>query len=176
MGRKRKNQEEEGFPNKKANNTMEEEDNNSTISPSSKIQTLKIDVVSCNGQAIHQSTELGAVDLENIWTQSLGRKLEEVCGYTSLKNKSGEIRIQYQLKRSMSIKEIIKEQEFVYERSTVFATDNFKCKAVGLNEVRLAKVGETVKVTVNLPNFDITVAQIVEWISKFGKIKDGHRY
>jgi hypothetical protein len=188
MGRKRKPEEAQNSAEDTSNkrkpkmdhqptvNPPVQPNNQPAISPTSKIQVLKIDVFSCNGQAIHQSTELGAPDLENIWTQSLGRSLEEVIGYFASKNKSGEIRIQYQLKRPMSIRDIISEQEFTYERSTVFATDNFKCKAIGLNDVRQAQIGEVVKVTVNLPNFDITPDQIIEWISKFGIIKEGHRY
>jgi hypothetical protein len=55
-------------------------------------------------------------------------------------------------------------------------TDNFCIRVVGLGEVRQARVGKTVRVTVNLPNFDITPDQIIEWMSKFGKVKEGHRY
>jgi hypothetical protein len=147
-----------------------------TISPTSKIQVLKLDVIACNGQPISQNTELGSSDLENIWTQTLGRSIDEVNGYSSNKARSKDIRIQYLLKKPMSIKEIISENEFTHERSSVFATDNFRIRVVGLGEVRQARIGETVRVTVNLPNFDITPDQIIEWMSKFGKIKDGHRY
>lgn len=63
------------------------------ISPTSKIQVFKLDVVSCNGQAISQSTELGASDLEDIWKRTLGRTLDEIKGYTSSKGKNKEIRI-----------------------------------------------------------------------------------
>ncbi len=177
MGRKRKLQEPEQFPNKKANNMSKEDVMDlGAISPSSKVQVLKIDVFACNGQSIHQSVEFGAVELENIWTQAIGRSLLELSGYTSSKNQNGDIRIQYQLKAPMSIRDIVSEQEFIYERATVFSTDNFKCRALGLGEVRQATIGEKVKITVNLPNFDITPIQIVDWISKFGKIKEGHRY
>ncbi len=147
----------------------------SEISPSSKILIFKLDVNSCNGQPIDQHTELGAADLENIWTQTFGRSLEELSGYTSSK-RNKEIRIQFQLKNPLSIKDIANEQEFTYERSSVFATDLFRCRVVGLGDVRLATIGETVKLTINTPNFDITPDQILEWISKFGKVKEGHRY
>lgn len=155
---------------------MEVDNSEQAISPSSKIRIFKLDVINCNGQAISQSTELGAQDLENIWTQTLGRKIEELSGYTSTKTQKKEIRIQYQLKNPMSIRDIANEHEFTHERSSVFATDNFRCRVVGLGEVRQATKGETVKVTVNLPNFDITPEQVVEWMTKFGKVKEGHRY
>lgn len=145
------------------------------ISPTSKIRIFKLDITSCNGQPISQSIELGASDLENIWTQTLGRKLEEISGYTSTKTKSKEIRIQYQLQQPMSIRDIANEHEFTHERSSVFATDIFRCRVVGLGEVRQAAKGETIKVTVNLPNFDITSDQVTEWMSKYGKVKEGHR-
>ncbi len=146
------------------------------ISPKSKIILFKIDVISCNGQPIGRSTELGAQDLEAIWRDTLGRNLEELSGYTSNKGRtSQDIRIQYQLKQPMSIKDIASETEFVHERSTLFATDIFRCRILGLNEVRQAAIGESVKVTVSTQNFDITPAQILEWMSKFGKVKEGHR-
>lgn len=173
MGRKRKPQQSldprpEDTPKKQK---MEED----AISPSSKIQVFKIDVVACNGQPIDQSTELGAVDLEDIWTLTIGRALDELNGYSSTK-KNKEIRIQFQLKRPMSIREITNEQEFTHERSTTITTDIFRCRVVGLSEVRQAVIGELVKVTVAQPNFDIPVDQILEWLSKFGEIKEGHRY
>jgi hypothetical protein len=146
------------------------------ISPTSKIIVFKLDVIACNGQPIGHSTELGSQDLENIWSVTLGRSLEELSGYSSSKVKSKEIRIQYQLKSPMSIRTIANEQEFTHERSTVFATDLFKCRVVGLHEVRQANVGELVKVTVDKPNFDITPDQVIEWLSKFGTVKEGHRY
>ncbi len=144
------------------------------ISPSSRIKILKIDVVSCNGQAIHPNTELGAADLESIWALSLGRQAEELSGYTCSK-RNKEIKIQYQLKHPMSIKDLAHEQEFNHERSSIVGTDVFRCKVVGLGDVRTAIIGEIVKVTVATPNFDITPDQIVEWMSKFGDVMDGHR-
>jgi hypothetical protein len=149
--------------------------NEDAISPTSKIQVFKIDVIACNGQPIDQTTELGAVDLEDLWTLTIGRALDELSGYSSNK-KNKEIRIQFQLKKPMSIREITHEQEFNHERSTTVKTDIFRCRVVGLAEVRQAVIGETVKVTVAQPNFDISVEQILEWLSKFGDIKEGHRY
>jgi hypothetical protein len=146
------------------------------ISPSSKIQVFKIDIFQCNGQQISQNTELGAADLEEIWGLTLGRDLEELSGYMSSKGKNGEIRVQFQLKNSMSIRDIAKEQEFTHERSTVVHTEIFKCRVVGLGGVRLAGIGEIVKVSVALPDFDIQPEQIVDWISKFGIVCEGHRY
>lgn len=148
----------------------------SAISPTSKIQLFKLDIFLCNGQPIGQSTELGASDLEDIWTQTLQRSLEEITGYSHTKTRNKEIRIQYQLKNPMSIRDIAIEQEFTHERSSVFATDNFRCRVVRLGNVRQATIGETVRVTINLPNFDVTPDQILEWMSKYGKVKEGHRY
>jgi hypothetical protein len=149
--------------------------NEDAISPSSKIQIFKVDVFMCNGQPIDQTTELGAVDLEDIWTLTIGRKLDELAGYSSAK-RNKEIRIQFQLKNPMSIRDITNDQEFTHERSTTITTDIFRCRVVGLAEVRRAVFGETVKVTVIQQNFDVTVDQIIEWISKYGEVKEGHRY
>ncbi len=145
------------------------------LSPSSKILIFKIDIISCNGQQIAKDTELGASDLEDIWTLTLGRGLDEISGYSTTKPKGRDIRVQYQLKQPMSVRDIAKEQEFTHERSSIFSTDIFKCRVIGLNEVRKANIGEMVKVTVNKPNFDITPEQVVEWMSKYGKVKEGHR-
>jgi hypothetical protein len=146
------------------------------ISPTSKVFIFKIDIISCNGQPVSQYTELSSSDIEEIWTQALKRDTKELSGYTSSKAKSKEIRVQYQLKLPMSIRDIASESEYVYERITTSKTDIFKFKVIGLREVRQAQLGETVKVTVDKPNFDITPEQVVEWISKFGTVLDGHRY
>ena len=145
------------------------------ISPTSKIQLLKVDVTACNGQPVGKYIELGATDLENIWTRTLQQRIQALDGYTSFK-REGEIRIQFQLKQPMSIRDIATEQEFLHERESVLGTDIFKCKIIGLNNVRQATIGETVKATVVLPNFEILPEQIIEWLSKFGIIKEGHRY
>jgi hypothetical protein len=154
---------------------MEEQQEDTSISPTSRIRILKIDVTSCNGQAIHPNTELGSSDLENIWTQTLGRQAVELAGYTCSK-RNKEIKIQYQLKQSMSIRDIAHEQEFNHERTTIVGTDVFRCRIVGLNDVRSAVVGEVVKVTVATPNFDITPVQIIAWMTKFGEVLEDHRY
>jgi hypothetical protein len=154
---------------------MNEVDMAETISPSSKITVFKIDVISCSSQPI-SSLELGAEDLENIWTDSLLRELDEIGGYTSFKAKNNtEIRIQYQLSKPMSIRSIATEPEFNHEKTGAKGTEVLRCRVVGLGEVRVAEVGEIVKATIVLPNFEITPAQALEWISKFGKVQEGHR-
>ncbi len=146
-----------------------------TISPTSKINIFKLDVVSCNGKDL-SGIELGAPDLEDIWTNSLIRELDELAGYTATKVKGGtEIRLQYQLKKPMSIREIAWESEFNHERSTAKGIENLKCRVVGLGSLRPAKIGEKVKVTVIQPNFDVTPEQVLGWLSRYGGIHEGHR-
>jgi hypothetical protein len=145
------------------------------ISPSSKINVFKVDVISCSSQSI-SSLELGAEELENIWTDSLLRELSEIGGYTSFKAKNNtEIRIQYQLAKPMSLRSIATEAEFNHERTGARGTEVLRCRVVGLGEIRIANIGEIVKATVILPNFEITPEQAIEWISKFGKVQEGHR-
>jgi hypothetical protein len=146
-----------------------------SISPTSKITIFKLDVISCNGKDL-TSIELGAPDLEKIWTDSLIREIDELAGYTSTKVKGGsEIRIQYQLKKPMSIREIAWEVEFNHERDSSKGIENLRCRVVGLNSLRPAKIGEKVKVAIVQTNFDVTPDQIVAWLSRFGKVHDGHR-
>jgi hypothetical protein len=161
-------------PAKKRNmNQVEVMDTTGATSPT-KVTVLKIDIVSCNGKSLSK-TELGASDLEDIWTNSLLRKLSELNGYTSSKTKNfTEIRVQYQLKQPMSLRTIF-EAEFVHERSGAQGIEILKCRVVGLNDVRKAQIGERVKVTVNKPNFDVTPQQVIEWLSHFGACHDGHR-
>ncbi len=150
--------------------------NAKSISPTSKVTVCKIDVVSCNGNQLN-NVELGAVDLENIWTDSLLRELSELSGYTSTKTKNNtEIRIQYQLQAPLCLRSIAYEAEFTHERAGPKGVEILKCRVIGLNDIRLAKIGEKVRVTVLLPNFDITPDQIVEWVSKYGLVQEGHRY
>jgi hypothetical protein len=130
----------------------------------------------CSSQPV-ANLELGSLDLELIWTDSLLREITEITGYTSFKAKNNsEIRIQYQLSKPMSIRDIASESEFTHERLGTHGIETLRCRVVGLGEVREAKVGEIVKVTIILPNFEITPEQAVAWIAKFGKVSEGHRY
>jgi hypothetical protein len=145
------------------------------ISPSSKINIFKLDLVSCNGRDL-SSTELGASDIEKIWTEGIIRDIAELDGYTHYKvNGGSEIRIQYQLKRPMSIRDVALEAEFTFERTSAKGTENIRCRVVGLSNLRPAAVGEVVKVSIIKPNFDVTPEQAIEWISRYGKVHDNHR-
>ncbi len=145
------------------------------ISPSSRITVFKLDIVSCNGKPLN-SFELSSADLESIWTDSLLREALEISGYTSFKTKNNtEIRAQYQLKQAMSIRDIAFESEFNHERVGPKGVEILRCRVVGLGDVRQAAIGDRVKVTLLVCNFDITPEQIVAWMAKFGKIHEGHR-
>jgi hypothetical protein len=145
------------------------------ISPSSRITVFKLDIVSCNGKPLN-SIELSSADLEFIWTDSLLREAAEISGYTSFKTKNNtEIRAQYQLKQPMSIRDIAFEAEFNHERVGPRGVEILRCRVVGLGDVRPAKLGERVKATLLVSNFDITPDQLIAWMSRFGKIHDGHR-
>jgi hypothetical protein len=146
------------------------------LSPTSKISVFKLDVFSCNGRDL-SSVELGATDLEAIWRDGILRELGELSGYTSQKTRgNSEIRIQYQLKRPMSIRDVALEAEFNFERSTARGLEILKIRVVGLNNLRPAEIGERVRLSVIKPNFDVTPEQVIEWISRFGRVHEGHRY
>ncbi len=145
------------------------------ISPSSKISIFKIDVYSCNGKDLSQ-VELAAPDLEKIWTEGIIRDISELSGYSSTKVKNNsEIRIQYQLKRPMSIRDIALESDFAFERSAARGVEILRCRVVGLSNLRPAALGERVKVSVIKPNFDVLPEQVIEWLSHYGRVHEGHR-
>jgi hypothetical protein len=145
------------------------------LSPSSKITVFKLDVITCNGGDLRQ-VELAAPDLENIWEEGILRDLTELAGYTSIKVKNNtEIRIQYQLKKPMSIRDIALDAEFNFERSSAKGVEILRCRVVGLSNLRQAEIGEKVKVSVIKLNFDLAPEQIIEWLSFFGRVHDGHR-
>ncbi len=144
------------------------------LSPTAKINVLKLDVISCNGRDV-SLVELGAADLEKIWTEGILRELGELTGYTSHKGDS-VIRIQYQLKRPMSLRDIVLEAEFNFERSTARGLEILKVRVVGLSGLRPAAIGERVKLSIIKPNFDVSPEQAIEWVSRFGRVHENHRY
>jgi hypothetical protein len=146
---------------------------NEQLSPTSKISVLKLDVVSCNGRDL-SLVELGAPDLEKIWTEGILRDLSELTGYTSYKGDS-TIRIQYQLKRPMSLRDVVLEAEFNFERSTARGLEILKIRVVGLSGLRPAEIGERVKLSIIKPNFDVSPEQAIEWVSRFGRVHENHR-
>jgi hypothetical protein len=146
------------------------------ISPTSKVTLFKIDVFQCNGKPL-KDIELCSADLENIWKESLLRELSDLSGYTSTKTKNNsEIRIQYQLKHALSIRSIAAEAEFGHERLGANGVEILRCRVVGLGNIRRADIGEKVKITVILPSFDILPEQIIEWLSRYVRVYDGHGY
>ncbi len=145
------------------------------ISPTSKISVFKVDVISCNGKDL-TNVELAAPDLENIWREGILRDLAELTGYTSNKVKNNaEIRIQYQLRRPMSIRDIALDAEFNFERASARGVEILRCRVAGLHNLRPTEIAERVRVSVIKPNFDISPEQIVEWMSHYGRVHDGHR-
>jgi hypothetical protein len=144
------------------------------LSPTSKINVLKLDVISCNGRDV-SLVELGAADLEKIWTEGILRDLGELTGYTSHKGDS-TIRVQYQLKKPMSLRDIVLEAEFNFERSTARGLEILKIRVVGLSGLRPAEIGERVKLSIIKPNFDVSPEQAIKWVSKFGRVHANHRY
>ncbi len=145
------------------------------ISPTSKITVFKVDVIACNGKDL-SNVELAAPDLENIWREGILRELGELQGYTSNKVKNNtEIRIQYQLKRPMSIRDIALDAEFNFERASARGVEILRCRVAGLSNLRPTEIAERVRVSIIKPNFDITPEQIVEWMSHYGRVHDGHR-
>jgi len=163
----------ENSPKKKPSATMQVDE---PISPTSKISIFKVDVFSCNGRDL-SLVELAAQDLENIWKEGILRSLTELAGYTSMKVKNNsEIRIQYQLRKPTSIRDIALDAEFNFERNSAKGVEILKCRVVGLSNLREAEIGEKVKISVIKPNFDISPEQAIEWISHFGRVHEGHRY
>jgi hypothetical protein len=145
------------------------------ISPTSKISVFKVDVISCNGKDL-TNVELAAPDLENIWKEGILRQLTDLTGYTSNKVKNNtEIRIQYQLKKPMSIRDIALDAEFNFERASARGVEILRCRVAGLNNLRPAEIAERVRVSIIKPNFDITPEQILEWMSRYGRVHEGHR-
>jgi hypothetical protein len=152
-------------------------DTTEQLSPSSKVSLFKIDIFLCNGRPL-KDLELCSADLEDIWKNSLLRDIRELNGYTSSKTKNNaEIRVQYQLKQPLPIRSIATEAEFSHERvgENVNGVEILRCKVVGLSNIRRVEIGEKVKITVVPPSFDILPEQIIEWISKYARVHEGHR-
>jgi hypothetical protein len=145
------------------------------VSPSTKLSLFKVDIILCNGKPL-SNLELCSADLENIWTDTLLRSINELCGYTSAKTRNNtELRVQYQLKVPIAIKSIASEAEFNHERVGPRGVEILRCRIVGLSNVRQVNIGERVKVTIINPSFEISPEQLIEWISKFARVHEGHR-
>jgi hypothetical protein len=100
-----------------------------------------------------------------------------INGYTSAKTRNNsEVRIQYQLKVPIAVRTIASEAEFNHERVGPRGVEILRCRIVGLSNVRQVAIGERVKITIINPSFDISPEQLIEWISKFARVYEGHRY
>jgi hypothetical protein len=75
----------------------------------------------------------------------------------------------------MSIRSIAFEAEFNHERMGPQGVEILRCRVVGLGNIRKVNLGERVKLTIVNASFDITPTQIIEWLSHFGSVHEGHR-
>jgi hypothetical protein len=136
------------------------------ISPATKTNLVKIEILSKNGSKL--SEDLPTKTLIELW-QSLENDAE-VDGCSSHRKHGGIIRAHFFLKKQISLGELHPEPEFTFERTTPIATDSFQCRIVGLGDVRKPNPGEIVTACITRTHFSATAEVIEQWIGKFGEI------
>lgn len=140
--------------------------------PSSNI--IRIDVLSLNGKNFDH--KFSGEDVKDLWEKALKRDKTEVIGQSSSKISKTTLRVNIQLNKTVTIKEVSPTVEFAYEKATTFQNYHYECKIVGLGTIKEAEVGDIVTVTIRRGHFRFTVDEAADWLSKFGKIFKAPRF
>jgi len=153
---------------KKIFESMDSEDS----APSSNI--IRIDVLSLNGKNFDH--KFSGEDVKDLWERALKRDKSEVIGQSSNKISKTTLRVNVQLNKTVTIKEVSPTVEFAYEKITTFQNYHYECKIVGLGTIKEAEIGDIVTVTIKRGHFRFTVEEAADWMSKFGKITKAPRF
>lgn len=162
-------------PNKKrkSDNLMDYEETRVHNATAEKSDIIRVDILSLNGKSFdHKFT---ANDVKELWA-FLGHDRDEVIGQSSSKISSKVLRVNIQLTKEVSIKEVSPVPDFLFEKSSAFQNYSYECKIVGLGSIKEAQVGDTVEITVRRVHFRIKPDQAAQWISKFGQLVGSPRY
>jgi len=145
------------------------------LSPSSKARVIKLEAYLCNGRHINKLIKLGDDDHQRIWTKALGRDWDDVKGCIGKKFDNG-IKIAHELFHKVTIKSIINDLKFPYQRNALIGPKTFMIRVQGLHNYREAKIGEVVRVNARGINFEVTPGEIIEWMDEYGTVIGEHRY
>jgi len=145
------------------------------LTPTSKVEVVKFEAFLCNGKTIEKTSDLGDQDVVNIWTKALKLDWDDVkgCKHKKIEN---VIKVTYQLADPTTIRAIINDPEFTYERQALKGPETFTIRVLGLNTIREAKIGEIVKINARGTMFEVKPAQILRWMEKFGDVIGDYRY
>jgi len=144
------------------------------LTPSSKVNIFKIETNLCNGKPLSKAIELGDEDFERIWTKALRHDWDDVKGCIS-KRFDNAIKITFELYTETSLKAIVNDTEFTYQRNAL-SPETFTFKVLGLHNIREARIGEVVKVNARGTNFEVKPVQILEWMDEYGSLIGEYRY
>jgi len=137
------------------------------ISPSKKSDIVRIDVFSLNGKDFDHKF-LGK-DVKDLW-RSLKHDPNDVIGQSSSKINKNTLRVNIQLRLPIPLKEVLPSQDFQFEKATDFKNYTYDCRVVGLGQVREARAGDIVTVSIKRGHFRFKPEEATVWIEKFGKV------
>jgi hypothetical protein len=144
-----------------------------TLSPTSKSQLIKIDILTKNGKRLDE--DLPIKTLVELWN-SLEVDTTTVDGCSLFRKPGGVIRAHFFLKEPIALGEIHPEPEFEFQRTNAITTDSYQCRILGLNDFRPPKPGETITICITRTNFSVPFPVIEQWIERFGDIVTKPRY
>jgi len=145
------------------------------LTPSSKTSVVKVEAFLCNNRPIHKLTELSDDDFQRIWTKALGKDWDDVKGCIGKKFDS-TIKITFELFSEVSIRSLINDLEFTYQRSALVGPETFTFRVLGLHNIREAKIGEIVRINARGTNFEVKPVEILHWMEEYGRLIGEYRY
>lgn len=145
-----------------------------SFSPSAKSDVFRVDIFSMNGKPFaHKFT---AKDVKELWSKGLGRQELEVIGQSSSWISKNVLRVNIQLSRELSIKEVTPTLEFTFVKESVFQNQVYECKIAGIGKLKEAEIGDVVRITLKRVHFRFKPEKAVDWLSKYGKILSEPRF
>lgn len=146
-----------------------------TLTPTSKTSVIKVEAFLCNNRPLHKLVELGDEDYQRIWTKALGKDWDDVKGCIG-KRFDSSIKITFELFNEVSIRSIINDLEFNYQRNALVGPETFTLRILGLHNIREAKIGEVIRVNARGTNFEVKPVEILQWMEEYGRLVGDFRY
>jgi len=144
------------------------------VSPGGKTAVVRVELSLLNGCPFDHV--LPTNEILEIWNKALNLKHIPLVRQANFRGPNNTFRINYRLKDSAYLSELISNPEITYERKGSRGTDVYTGRVLDVESIEEAKLGETVTVIIKRSNAELSEDQIAEWLIRFGKIVLPPRY
>lgn len=129
---------------------------------------VQVELFLLNGKPFDEN--ITRADAKFIWTDIFGRQLSDLKTIDLRRIPKRCLRINFQLKEAVSIVDISDTPDLRFSRDKFGFTFNYVGRILGFNNVKPAKIGDEVTVTVLYAYPEVSVPKVARWLEIFGDV------